>query len=165
MKDGFRIELMCWTVPGPMGTPSRSRAHLGLTHLCIQVDDVDAVARRLASYGATTLERTRTEVHKETEDIIMLCVAVLDGLRIELLQRTARDELTRAGLPRFRRWPDLGRLEEGLDLSRAPAVGRRGSPVRRRSFRPAAGSVGRTLRSLRPGSRGAWPCPAASGCG
>jgi catechol 2,3-dioxygenase-like lactoylglutathione lyase family enzyme len=91
MKDGFRIELMCWTVPGPLGTPSQSRAHLGLTHLCIQVDDVDAEARRLESYGATTLGRTRTEVHKETEDIIMLCVSVLDGLRIELLQRTPRE--------------------------------------------------------------------------
>jgi catechol 2,3-dioxygenase-like lactoylglutathione lyase family enzyme len=90
MKDGFRIELMCWTVPGPMGTPSQSRAHLGLTHLCIQVDDVDAEADRLASYGATIIERTRTEVHHETEDILMLCVSVLDGLRIELLQRTLR---------------------------------------------------------------------------
>ena len=89
-KDGFRIELMCWTVPGPMGTPSQSRAHLGLTHLCIQVDDVDAVAGRLTSYGAAILERTRTVVHKDTEDILMLCVSVLDGLRIELLQRTPR---------------------------------------------------------------------------
>lgn len=89
-KDGVRIELMCWTVPGPMGTPSQSRAHLGLTHLCIQVDDVDAVAGRLTSYGATILERTRTVVRKDTEDITMLCVSVLDGLRIELLQRTPR---------------------------------------------------------------------------
>jgi catechol 2,3-dioxygenase-like lactoylglutathione lyase family enzyme len=89
-KDGFRIELMCWTVPGPMGTPSQSRAHLGLTHLCIQVDDVDTVAGRLTSYGAAILERTRTVVRKDTEDITMLCVSVLDGLRIELLQRTPR---------------------------------------------------------------------------
>ena len=88
-KDGFRLELMCWAVPGPVGTPSRSRAQLGLTHLCVQVDDVDAEAGRLASYGATILERTRTEVHKETGTITMLCVSVLDGLRIELLQRTA----------------------------------------------------------------------------
>jgi catechol 2,3-dioxygenase-like lactoylglutathione lyase family enzyme len=90
MKDGFRLELMCWTVPGPMGTPSTSRAQLGLTHLCIQVDDVDAEADRLASFGATILKHTRTEVHHETEDIVMLNVAVLDGLRIELLQRTPR---------------------------------------------------------------------------
>ncbi|MGO8859435.1 MAG: VOC family protein [Acidimicrobiales bacterium] len=90
VKDGFRIELMCWSVPGPMGTPSQSRAQLGLTHLCIQVDDVNAEAGRLASYGATILERTRTEVRRGTEDIIMLCVSVLDGLRIELLQRTPR---------------------------------------------------------------------------
>jgi catechol 2,3-dioxygenase-like lactoylglutathione lyase family enzyme len=88
MKDGFRIELMCWIVPGPMGTPSQSRAHLGLTHLCVQVDDVDVEAARVASYGATILERTRTKVQHETEDITMLCVSVLDGLRIELLQRT-----------------------------------------------------------------------------
>ena len=73
------------------GDAIQSRAHLGLTHLCIQVDDVDAEARRLASYGATTLGRTRTEVHKETEDITMLCVSVLDGVRIELLQRTPRE--------------------------------------------------------------------------
>jgi catechol 2,3-dioxygenase-like lactoylglutathione lyase family enzyme len=90
MKDGFRLELMCWTVPGPMGTPSTSRAQLGLTHLCIQVDDVDAEADRLASFGASILKQTRTEVHHEKEDIIMLNVAVLDGLRIELLQRTPR---------------------------------------------------------------------------
>jgi lactoylglutathione lyase len=90
MKDGFRLELMCWSVPGPIGTPSTSRAHLGLTHLAIEVDDVDAQAARLASCGATILERTRTEVHRETQDITMLCVSVLDGLRIELLQRTPR---------------------------------------------------------------------------
>ena len=90
MKDGFRLELMCWTVPGPMGTPSTSRAQLGLTHLCIQVDDVDAEADRLASFGASILKQTRTEVHHDKEDIIMLNVAVLDGLRIELLQRTPR---------------------------------------------------------------------------
>jgi catechol 2,3-dioxygenase-like lactoylglutathione lyase family enzyme len=90
VKDGVRIELMCWSVPGPMGTPSQSRAQLGLTHLCVQVDDADAEAERLASYGATILERTRTEVHRGAEDIIMVCVSVLDGLRIELLQRTPR---------------------------------------------------------------------------
>jgi catechol 2,3-dioxygenase-like lactoylglutathione lyase family enzyme len=90
MKDGFRLELMCWTVPGPMGTPSQSRAQLGLTHLCMQVDDVDAEADRLASRGATILKRTRTEVHKEDQDITMLTISVLDGLRIELLQRTPR---------------------------------------------------------------------------
>jgi catechol 2,3-dioxygenase-like lactoylglutathione lyase family enzyme len=92
MKDGFRLELMCWTVPGPMGTPSTSRAQLGLTHLCIQVDDVDVEAKRLASFGATILEHTRTEVHHAAEDIIMLNVAVLDGLRIELLQRTPHSD-------------------------------------------------------------------------
>ncbi len=90
MKDGFRLELMCWSVPGPIGTPSQSRAHLGLTHLAIEVDDVDVSAARLASYGATVLERTRTVVHLEVQDITMLCVSVLDGLRIELLQRTPR---------------------------------------------------------------------------
>ncbi len=56
----------------------------------MEVDDVDASAARLASYGATILERTHTVVHRETQDITMLCVSVLDGLRIELLQRTPR---------------------------------------------------------------------------
>jgi glyoxylase I family protein len=89
-KDGLRIELMHWTVPGPQGTPSTCRANLGLTHLCIQVDDIEAEANRLVEHGATILERTRLTVHKETQDITMLCVAVLDGLRIELLERAMK---------------------------------------------------------------------------
>ncbi len=43
------------------------RAQLGLTHLCIQVDDVNAEAGRPPSYGATILERARTEVRRGTE--------------------------------------------------------------------------------------------------
>jgi catechol 2,3-dioxygenase-like lactoylglutathione lyase family enzyme len=82
-KDGVRIELLAWAVPGVQGSPSPSRNQVGLTHLAMTVDDIEAVAARLVSLGATVIERTRTQF---SEEIKLLVVKDPDGTRVELVQ-------------------------------------------------------------------------------
>ena len=43
-KDGTRVELLAWPMPGVVGEPSRRRNQIGLTHLAMQVDDIEEVA-------------------------------------------------------------------------------------------------------------------------
>ena len=48
-RDGSSIELLHYRSPGVIGTAERRPVNqLGLTHLCFRVDDVDALAARLA---------------------------------------------------------------------------------------------------------------------
>lgn len=82
-KDGFRLELLAWPEPGVHGVPSHSRNQLGLTHLCVQVDDVEGVVARLETFGGTLIEATRTALPGGLE---LLVVADPDGNRVELMQ-------------------------------------------------------------------------------
>src|SRR6476646_9852736 len=61
-KDCTRVELLAWPKPGVVGEPSRRRNQIGLTHLAMQVDDVEEVAELLASLGGTVIEDTRCEI-------------------------------------------------------------------------------------------------------
>lgn len=81
--DGFRLELLAWSVPGVQGEPSRSRNQVGLTHLAMHVDDVDAVASRLVALGGTVLEETRSDFGP---GITLLVVKDPDETRVELVQ-------------------------------------------------------------------------------
>ena len=81
--DGFRLELLAWSVPGVQGKPSRFRNQVGLTHLAVHVDDVDVVASKLAALGGTVIEGTRSEFGPE---ITLLVVEDPDGTRVELVE-------------------------------------------------------------------------------
>ena len=54
-KNGTRVELLAWPKPGVVGEPSRRRNQIGLTHLAMQVDDIEEVAGLLVSLGGTVL--------------------------------------------------------------------------------------------------------------
>ena len=49
--DGHRVELFEYVEPETQGYPGEPR-DLGITHVCLAVDDVDAVLGRLAAAGA-----------------------------------------------------------------------------------------------------------------
>jgi lactoylglutathione lyase len=86
-KDGFRLELLGWEVPGVQGSPSTARNQLGLTHLCFEVDDVAYTEARLLSLGATQVPDARVVVERPPAKISIVILADPDGTRIELLQR------------------------------------------------------------------------------
>src|SRR5271155_915983 len=60
-RDGVAIELLPYSSPATTGEPVRRPMNqLGLTHLSVRVDDVDAVAAVVESLGGTVVEGTRT---------------------------------------------------------------------------------------------------------
>jgi catechol 2,3-dioxygenase-like lactoylglutathione lyase family enzyme len=80
-RDGLRIQLLEFSEPRVVGSPSSRRTQLGLTHLCLYVADVDAAAEQLLEYGALVLDQTRASVGTE-----ILCVMDPDGVRVELMR-------------------------------------------------------------------------------
>jgi len=61
-RDGVCIELLHYADPGVVGSSQpREMNRLGLTHLSLVVDDLDAALARLEDCGATTLQETRIE--------------------------------------------------------------------------------------------------------
>jgi catechol 2,3-dioxygenase-like lactoylglutathione lyase family enzyme len=49
--DAHRLELFEYVEPEPRGEPGEPR-DVGITHLCLRVDDIDALAERLRAAGA-----------------------------------------------------------------------------------------------------------------
>jgi lactoylglutathione lyase len=77
-----QIELLWYPDRAPVGTPSATRAQLGLTHLSFVVDDIEEAAAALARHGGTVLEHTRPGGGTQ-----MLFLADPDGTRVELMGR------------------------------------------------------------------------------
>jgi len=88
-RDGVTIELLFFSSPETLGEPVRRPVtQLGLTHLCIRVDDVDAVALHVVRHGGTVLEHTRTTMGDRTDPAAPDFVYCTDpnGVRIELMR-------------------------------------------------------------------------------
>jgi len=86
-RDGFNIELLHYSSPGVHGEPSKSRNQLGLTHMSLYVDNVDAVGEKLVELGGTRLEETMTEVVNADGSVLKLgFFADPDGTRVELME-------------------------------------------------------------------------------
>jgi lactoylglutathione lyase len=85
-RDGLTIELLGWSSPSVVGTPSATRRQLGMTHLSLNVDDVDEVAERLVACGGTVLESTRTKLDMGGAALDFVFVADPDGTRVELMR-------------------------------------------------------------------------------
>jgi catechol 2,3-dioxygenase-like lactoylglutathione lyase family enzyme len=87
-RDGLAIELLHYLAPGPMGSGERRPVNqLGLTHICVRVDDVDEVAALVADHGGRVLDQTRTTFDPPdgpTMDFVY-CTDP-DGVRIELMR-------------------------------------------------------------------------------
>ena len=86
-KDGFRLELIGWDVPGVHGEPSKQRNQRGLTHLALEVDDLAETESRLLALGGKTLPETRVVLDRDPAQISILVMTDPEGTRIELLQR------------------------------------------------------------------------------
>jgi catechol 2,3-dioxygenase-like lactoylglutathione lyase family enzyme len=79
-RDGTCLELLAFPHPGTHGEAApRPMNRLGLTHLSFEVDDLDAVARRVLDAGG--------RIHEPSRIPVALFVLDPDGTRIELVLR------------------------------------------------------------------------------
>jgi catechol 2,3-dioxygenase-like lactoylglutathione lyase family enzyme len=85
-REGVRIELLHYASPGHEGDGApRPMNRLGLTHLSLRVDDLDAVLAELERAGVEILRDTRIDVREAGTRAIFVCDP--DGTLIELVQR------------------------------------------------------------------------------
>src|SRR5262245_17784118 len=85
-RDGWRLELMEFAVPGWIGPSSpRPMNQIGLTHLSFRVADLDAVCAQIAAAGGGVLNETRLAVPGHATRAIMAFDP--DGVRLELIER------------------------------------------------------------------------------
>ena len=84
-RDGFVLELLSFADAGTNAGPTRKMNDIGLTHLSVSVDDIDATAALAVEYGGAVLPQTN------------ICLAVMirdpEGQLIELLPMTFRSHL------------------------------------------------------------------------
>lgn len=87
-RDGVTIELLHYASPGHLGdgTPRAMNA-LGLTHLSLRVDDLDAQLAKLEARGVPILRETR--IHNPALGARAIFVTDPDGTLVELVE--ARD--------------------------------------------------------------------------
>jgi lactoylglutathione lyase len=80
------IELLAFETPATEGDPVRRPVNrLGLTHLSFRVDDVQAVAKRIAELGGAVIEQTRTKMEFGEAALEFVYCTDPDGVRIELM--------------------------------------------------------------------------------
>ena len=86
-RDGITIELLGFDAPGHSGSGGRRPMNeLGFTHLSLRVDDVDAVAAVIESFGGTVLSPTRTVLDMGGAQLDFVYCTDPDGVRIELMK-------------------------------------------------------------------------------
>ena len=89
-RDGVRIELLGFRNPPPVGDAARRPMNaLGLTHLCVRVDDVDEVSAALEAVGGTVVRSTRTTLELGAAPLDFVYCTDPDGVRIELMRLPA----------------------------------------------------------------------------
>ena len=85
-KDGVTLELLGYDAPGTTGDGTRRPMNgLGLTHLCLKVDDVEATAEAIEALGGTIVRSTRTTIPIGATSLEFLYCTDPDGVRIELM--------------------------------------------------------------------------------
>ena len=85
-REGVRIELLHYASPGHTGdaTP-RELNRLGLTHLSLRVDDLDALLAELMQAGVNVLSHTQIEIPEAKARAVFITDP--DGTLIELVQQ------------------------------------------------------------------------------
>lgn len=86
-RDGVSIELLHFDAPGHVGEPVRRPMNrLGLTHLSLLVDDLEATARTVVEFGGAVVHETRTTFETANGTLDFVYCTDPDGVRIELMQ-------------------------------------------------------------------------------
>jgi catechol 2,3-dioxygenase-like lactoylglutathione lyase family enzyme len=89
-RDAIAIELLQFSSPDTIGEPVRRPMNqLGLTHLSLRVDDVDAVAAAVENLGGTVVTETRTTFDLSGQPLDFVYCTDPDGVRIELMRLPA----------------------------------------------------------------------------
>jgi catechol 2,3-dioxygenase-like lactoylglutathione lyase family enzyme len=84
-RDGVSIELLHFDSPGHTGEPVRRPMNqLGLTHLSLRVEDLEAVAQVIESLGGAVVAGTRTTFGTSGDLDFVYCTDP-DGVRVELM--------------------------------------------------------------------------------
>ena len=84
-RDGIRIELIWYRVPGHEGDGiPRPMNLLGPTHLAFRVGDFDELCRKIEAGGGTVLSHTTTTFGFGNRGVMTLDP---DGIRVELIER------------------------------------------------------------------------------
>ena len=85
-REGLRIELLAYANPECVAGPTpRPMNQLGLTHLSLRVEDLDAVLRDLAAADVDVIDQTRIEVPQNGVKAVF--ISDPDGTLIELVQQ------------------------------------------------------------------------------
>jgi len=85
-KDGLTLELLGYDSPGVTGDGTRRPMNqLGLTHLSLRVDDVEATAATIERFGGEVVRTTRTTVPFGSITLDFVYCTDPDGVRIELM--------------------------------------------------------------------------------
>jgi lactoylglutathione lyase len=86
-REAVAIELLQYTTPETIGQPERRPMNqLGLTHLSVRVDDVDAVAATVERLGGSVVAATRTTFDLSGTTLDFVYCTDPDGVRIELMR-------------------------------------------------------------------------------
>ena len=85
-RDGLTVELLGFDAPGVTGDGHRRPMNrLGLTHLSLRVDDVEATAGTIEAFGGRIVRGTRTTFDLGATTLDFLYCTDPDGVRIELM--------------------------------------------------------------------------------
>ncbi len=85
-REGVRIELLYYDTPACTGAAEpRPLNQLGLTHLSLRVDDLDAQIAEFAAAGVCVLNDTRIEIPRAHTKAVFITDP--DGTLIELVQQ------------------------------------------------------------------------------
>lgn len=98
-RDGYRLELISFDEPGWVGPQApRPMNQVGLTHLSLRVDDLDAVCARIEEAGGSLLPDSRVQAPGFPSRAMMACDP--DGMRLELVEAPG-DPNAVPGSPRY----------------------------------------------------------------
>jgi catechol 2,3-dioxygenase-like lactoylglutathione lyase family enzyme len=85
-REGLRIELLHYERPGHVrGQVPRPMNQLGLTHLSLRAEDLDAILSELEGAGVDVREQTRIDVPEANAKAVF--ISDPDGTLIELVQQ------------------------------------------------------------------------------
>ncbi len=85
-REGVRIELLHYEQPGHVrGQIPRPMNQLGLTHLSLRVDDLDAIVREFEEAGVDVRQQTRIDGPEANAKAVF--ISDPDGTLIELVER------------------------------------------------------------------------------